>query len=190
MKTSIKLSLDPSFTGMGVFASTDAEIPSSFPKITPNGKMGFAKLNVGETVRGGFEGVLYATMKQEELLQKLIVDCTVTVCISETPPPFGTFAAGLYALDTYLLSKVYLGRKRYLIPPSAINGFFGIKKPRKSDISAYVMRQLGSQSIRLNHDEASAYLLMLLWSMRMKGITSRPTIYHYDGFNKPTKIEV
>ncbi len=190
MKTSIRLALDLSFTGAGVFAVSDAEIPASFPKRTPNGKMGFARLSVDESVRGGFEGVLYATLKQDEQLNRLVHGCTVSVCIAETPPPFGAFAAGLYGLDTFILNRDYLGSRRYLIPPSAINGFFGVKKPKKSLISAFVMRQLGAQAIRLNHDEASAYLLLYLWSLRMKGISNRPTIYHYDGKTKPTKLEV
>lgn len=104
--------------------------------------------------------------------------------IIEYPPPIGRWTGGLYLLDAILIKDLlafFAGEftEVFLIPPNAINSyFFQKKKVSKTEIVEYVKEKFNLQTLKINHDEASALLLIALVDTKIKGRT--PTIFKTD----------
>jgi len=196
---SLDLALDPSFTRLGIFAlAREGEIPLSFQKRTRNGKMGFhsiksphakrkIKTDLTYSVRGGFPIANHVTTIMLEEILTLVEGCEVRNLITEIPPPIGN-AAVLFLLDSAIINNPNLGKVVYQVPAPAIPSFFGCQKPPKKMIVQYVMDDMGKHAIKVNHDEASAYMVMRLTQWRLRGVLKAPVIYRYDRKSLPTPI--
>lgn len=139
----------------------------------------------------GFDKVYHAVHSQwdklKEDLDKLKNEHGVEVnyVISEIPPPVSQFSAGLYALDTYILSKLYDTYKSikeiYFISPSYLGTIHGTSKYKKSDstnLAKYYLTEVFGDSYNLvipdsvsdsgrkikgkiNNDRAESFLFLL-----------------------------
>lgn len=105
--------------------------------------------------------------------------------ISEIPPPVGNFSAGLYALDTYIISnifKTYTSIKEvYMVPPSYLGTVHGTAKYKKSDstkLAKYFINEILKDDFKvvipdsisasgrktkgaMNNDRAESFLFLL-----------------------------
>lgn len=61
----------------------------------------------------------------------------IDVVVSEIPPPIGTFSAGLYALDAYVLHNLFNTYKSikelYVVSPSYLTSIHGTRKYKKKE---------------------------------------------------------
>lgn len=91
----------------------------------------------------GFDKVYNACsdllMQYETRLSRLGVNDKIFIdkLVSEIPPPVGNFSAGLYALDTYIISNLWKKydsiKEVYIVPPSYLGTVHGTAKYKKSD---------------------------------------------------------
>lgn len=112
---------------------------------------------------------------------KILVD----VLASEVPPPVGQFSAGLYALDTYVISNLWRKyesiKEVYVISPSYLGTVHGTAKYSKSDstkLAKYFINEVLKDDFKiilpdnisasgrktkgtLNNDRAESFLFLL-----------------------------
>lgn len=92
----------------------------------------------------GFEKIFQANREiLKQYLNKLTISYGVNTSIfinkifSEIPPPNGTYAAGLFSLDTYILDKLFAFNKQcdeiWTISPSFLMTVHNSRKYKKSD---------------------------------------------------------
>lgn len=139
----------------------------------------------------GFDKIFHSVKSQWEKLDKVMdrlynengikVDCV----ISEVPPPVGTFSAGLFALDTYVLSNLFEKydtiKRIYFVSPSYLGTIHGTSKYKKSDstkLAKYYLNEVfeGKYNIiipdnvsatgrktkgQINNDKAESLLFLL-----------------------------
>jgi hypothetical protein len=100
------------------------------------------EFSLGECV--GFEKIFQANrLILKQYLTKLTINYGVNNTIyinkifSEIPPPNGTYAAGLFSLDTYILDKLFAFNKKcdeiWTIPPSFLMTVHNTRKYKKSE---------------------------------------------------------
>ena len=105
--------------------------------------------------------------------------------ISEVPPPVGNFAAGLYALDTYILSNLWTKyesvKSMWIVSPSYLGTVHGTAKYQKSDstkLAKYFINEVLADKFKIvipdsvsatgrkqkgvmNNDRAESFLFLL-----------------------------
>lgn len=129
----------------------------------------------------GFEKVFNANIKIfKEYTNKLVnfykvnKDIFVDIIFSEIPPPAGTYSAGLYSLDTYLLTGLLSLNKKcrevYTLPASFLMTIHNSRQFKKSDSTAfarYFMNDILKDRFkfhingRFNADQAESLLFLL-----------------------------
>lgn len=149
----------------------------------------------------GFEKIFVAvdTLWKDfyERLKKLNIE--ITTVISEVPPPVGSFAAGLYGLDVFLLHSLWDSfpsiQEIYYVPPSYLTQVHGTSKYQKSDstrLAKYYIDEVLKDDFSLiipdnvsekgrrtkgtvNNDKAESYLFLLraFSKFNVKGLSSR-----------------
>ena len=139
----------------------------------------------------GFDKVYHAVHSQWDKL-KIELDklrsengIEVEYVISEIPPPVSQFSAGLFALDTYILSKLYDTydsiKEIYFVAPSYLGTIHGTSKYKKSDstsLAKYYLNEVFEDYYKieipdsvsdkgrrvkgkLNNDRAESFLFLL-----------------------------
>ena len=124
--------------------------------------------------------------------------CIDTV-VSEVPPPVGNFSAGLYALDTHILSSLWHEydsiKEIYIVPPSYLGTVHGTAKYKKSDstkLAKYFIDEVLKDDFKvvlpdnisetgrrtkgtMNNDRAESFLFLLRMFCRydIKGYKNR-----------------
>lgn len=165
----IVLSFDPSYRGMGVFIYSldghslfdEAAVGKEFRVKHPHPNVWFATLTCTKVKSRSFPGYLVEAEYAKSRIRRLlacVLDNSVRI-ISEIPPPNGRFSPALFLLDGLLISELLSDpriERVFLVPPNAINSYFGRRSVDKSEIAAKASEEVG---VRLNHDEASAYFL-------------------------------
>lgn len=144
---------------------------------------------LGERI--GFEKIFEACHdlwgQYQSSLDKLGVGKTLMVdtVISEAPPPVSQFSAGLFALDTFVLSKLFdtysCIKQIYVVSPSYLGTIHGTAKYQKSDstrLAKYFLDEVleGKYKLeiadsisekgrkvkgKLNNDRAESFLFLL-----------------------------
>lgn len=136
----------------------------------------------------GFDKVFYAVNGQWESFKTRLdkIDCAKEIdsVVSEVPPPVGTFASGLYALDTHILSCIwerYLPKSIYFVSPSYLSKVHGTNKYKKSEstqlanyfihevfedrfniqIPSTITKTGREQKGKMNNDKAESFLFLL-----------------------------
>ena len=129
----------------------------------------------------GFEQVYQASrVIAREYFSKLCCDYGVNEKIfikkifSEIPPPTGIYSAGLYALDTFILDRLFTLNKGcdeiYTIPPSFLMTVHNTRKYKKSDstaIAMYLMEEVLKGKLefrykgRMNADMAESFIFLM-----------------------------
>lgn len=169
MSESVILAQDPSFAKLS-FSLYDGEDTIYLDSCS---------FSLGECI--GFEKVFNASqgiMKQyEELLvtkygvnQSLFIDKV----FSEIPPPTGAFSAGLYALDMFVLYRLFEINQKcsevFTLPPSflmTIHNQRSYKKGESTVLARYLMNDiLGSKfnyefKGKLNADQAESFIFLM-----------------------------
>lgn len=169
------LSIDPSFKHLAFCVyNGDSKI-----------YMDMCSYPLGEGI--GFEKVFIAadTLWKDfsERLKNLNIE--VNTVISEVPPPVGSFSAGLYGLDVFLLHSLWDTfpsiQEIYVVPPSYLSQVHGTSKYQKSDstrLAKYYIDEVLKDDFSLsipdnvsekgrrtkgtvNNDKAESYLFML-----------------------------
>ncbi len=123
-----------------------------------------------------FEGSLQIFKDYKDVLYSLGVNDNLFIdyIISEIPPPNSMYSAGLFALDTHLLYKLYEMnsecKKIYTLPPSFLVTLHNRQKYKKSDstkMAKYFMEEVFGDifeykySGRLNADQAESFLFLV-----------------------------
>ena len=108
----------------------------------------------------------------------------IDLVFSEVAPPVGQFSAGLFALDTFILYKLfdthYSIKEIWTIPPSYLSTIHGTSKYKKSDstnLAKYYIGEVlkdkldvvfldnissfGRRKAKLNNDKAESFLFLL-----------------------------
>lgn len=140
----------------------------------------------------GFDKILTASRElwdmQHSYIDSLIKDgciSEITHVFSEFPPPVGNFAAGLYGLDTFVISKLYdtyeTVRDVYGFSPSYLQTVHSTKNYSKSDstrLAKYFMNEVLQNDFEfvipdnvsdtgrrtkgtMNNDKAESFLFLL-----------------------------
>lgn len=144
--------------------------------------------NLGETV--GFEKVFKASheiwSQYDSWLNFIGVgkDFDIDVVISEIPPPMGQFSAGLFALDTYLLDRLFYTydsiKEIYTLPPSFLTSVHGgrYKKSESTSLAKYFISEVFNNEYEIviqgntskngkktkgtiNNDKAESFIFLL-----------------------------
>lgn len=151
--------------------------------------MDMASVDLGSKI--GFDVIFHSCHDLwNQLHEKLsnILDknnLSIDVIASEIPPPVGTFSSGLYALDTYILSKLIETYPTinavYTIPPSYLSVVHGTRKYKKSQstvLAKYFLNEVFNNEYtvniidtisptgrkikgKLNNDKAESFIFML-----------------------------
>lgn len=116
---------------------------------------------LGENV--GFDKVFNAVHGQWEKLKDELdrlnseYNIDVEYVISEIPPPVSQYSAGLYALDTYILSKLFETyqsiKEVYFVAPSYLGTIHGTAKYKKSEstsLAKYYLTEVFDNQYQLN----------------------------------------
>jgi len=144
---------------------------------------------LGESI--GFNKVFVASMDLWEQYKKRLEHfrvgngINIDVIFSEIPPPVANFAAGLFALDTFILYQLFRSystiRNVYTIPPSYLSTVHETSKYKKSDstkLAKYFIQDVLSDYIKvvvpdnvsssgrrtkgqINNDRAESFLFLL-----------------------------
>lgn len=139
----------------------------------------------------GFDKIFNATRSLWKMFKEYLdsigfgKSIIVDKVISEVPPPMGEFSAGLFALDTYILSKLFdtydCIKEIYIVAPSYLSTVHGVKKYKKSDstkLAKYFLNEVfderynviipdnvsktgRKQKGTINNDKAESFLFLL-----------------------------
>lgn len=100
--------------------------------------------------------------------------------IMEYPPPVGQFSAGLYALDVSILNMfMHYKQKVLLISSGSVNSWMGARSVTKTEIVERVKAMIG---LKLNHDEASAFILTTIGINAVTTGKSHQKVYAIDNW--------
>lgn len=197
------LAIDPSFTRTGIYI-----FPVSLTKVVEveqlwntvkeswwdtfrgNQKEGYFISTFSEIEEASFPFLYKASLKLATIIGNLLtIFNEVDTVILEYPPPTSQYSAGLYMLDGLIMNiardPVFKIKKVWMVPPNTINSYLKRKeglvfKPSKTEIVNYVKKSFTVK--RLNHDEASAYILKEI----IDGVKTgelKYTVYMMDEFN-------
>lgn len=165
------------------------------------------KFELGACV--GFEKIFSAN--REILIQYLTKlngygvnkDLYIDKIFSEVPPPSGSYSAGLFSLDTYILDKLWGFNKKcteiWTIPPSYLMTLHNTRKYKKSDstkLAKYMMEDVLNETFefeingRFNADKAESLLFMLRAFVKYDIRGSREMIINEISgfFSEPEKL--
>ena len=194
------LVFDPSYKSTGVFVRLRPGDPlCGLTKVCEvgNAVYGFHSLGIQMYAKGFPFDVQY-TVEIMHIFREFIerFPFEFDIIISEMPPPNGTYAAGLYSLDTALfIYLMELPGEFYGLYPNAVNQIVMLNVtdeeraemrarknpaagPPKRIIKAVALRLLPEASgCRINHDEATAYLLYRIVGERFQDHKPIPKIF-------------
>ncbi len=153
------LALDPSFKNLA-YSVFDI----------PNQRVILGKVGTPLGTKIGFDVVFNAVGQQWSKLYKALKGLYVAEGIgresgividsvfSETPPPVSQFSSGLYALDTFILSQLFMRfqsvKEVYSIPPSYLSTVHGTSKFKKTDstvLARYFIDELLADDLKVEY---------------------------------------
>lgn len=173
------MTIDPSFAHFAISVYDGSETVH----------LDMVSFSLGDTV--GFDKIFSACHQIWEMLRRKLVGMGlgstlfIDTVFSEISPPQGSFSPGLYALDVFVLSKLFEEfsciKDIYMISPSYLSLVHGTRSYKKSDSTAlakyFIDRVLGDSFIinipgnvskngrhtkgTLNNDKAESFLFML-----------------------------
>jgi hypothetical protein len=185
------ISVDPSFTRTGVFLN--GEVPSGFGHKVTAKVPGASFISFSSKIdEASFPGIHISVRRLVEELEEITKAYKPGLAIMEYPPPQSSYSPGLFTLDNMILDMfVHRVGEVFLLHSGAIDSFFKKKSTAKSVIVKETRKELGAKLTRLNHDQASAYVLYQVvrkWEQEKVGPTLYKAVYK-DGITTIYKIK-
>lgn len=165
------ISLDPSYRRTGVF--TDNPVGTPFPHRKGN----YSSITRKTLGLLEFNNLAEIAFSIRDEFVTTYCQVRYKIGIMEYPPPRGSMSPALYLLDVLFFEELLqVCDNLYLVPCNAIKSFLG-KTSSKSDVVNYVKD--GKKCPRLNHDEASAVVLVDIVKAKLRK-KYRGVVYEYS----------
>lgn len=185
------LAIDPSYTRTGVYSNYPFKnSPNKIKKLEAHSY--FTSLEHPNN-EPQFAYLLAASRKISDMIQAIVKEVKPTVLVMEYAAVQGNWAVGLGFLNATivndLLSNTFV-KEIHLIPPNMVNSYLGARKVAKSVIVAKAEELIGGSKPKINHDEATAFILAeIIHNKLIDKRTKKLTTFVLSKDNKVKRLE-
>lgn len=176
------ISFDPSFTRTGISIYSAKETNLTFPGLRQSGKFSFVSLS-SECAKATFAHTASRTRLLKSQVRELLnylttFDDPIEYAVVEYAAVTESWAPGLFMLD-YAICEVLLDLNIvvYLIGSNACNSFLGKRSVSKTEIVSMCKSKILWVGPRINHDEATAAVLLKSVENKLEFRKTTPKLY-------------